>query len=189
MTESSKKVVLPLSGDKKRESFIKNEITKKHMKPGFKLLAIPIILMGMKEHKIDYTKQQAHERDITEYQVKMDSLWRNFNKKVNLEQYIDETDLNQLYEKGLLSKNYKILQQDSDSPTRWNDLYLDAVREMTRQVNKFSETKDQAYLQKAITAGYIALKRQPSGAYTRSIMKTIENIIKEIDPPKEKSKK
>ena len=147
------------------------------MRPIFKLLAIPLILMSMKAHKIDYTKQQAHERGITEDQVKMDSLWRNFNKKVNLEQYIDETDL---------LKNYQELKRNSDSPARWNDLYLDAVGEMTRQIKNFSKTKDKAYLQKAITMGYIALNRQPSGAYTRTIMKTIENIIKEINSPREK---
>lgn len=168
------------------DRFIKDEITKKHMKSGFKLLAIPLILMGMKEHKIDYTKQQAHKRDVTEYQVKIDDLWRNFNKKVNLEQYIGETDLHQLYKRGLLSKNYWVLQQNSDSFAGWNCLYLDAVNEMTRQVNKFSETKDQAYLQKTIAAGYTALNIQPSGVYTQSIIKTLEDIIKKIDSPREK---
>ena len=156
------------------------------MKPGFKLLAIPLILMSMKEHKIDHTKQQAHERDVTEHQVKIDNLWRNFNKKINLEQHIGETNPHQLYEKGLLSKDYRTLQQNSDFFAGWNCLYLDAVNEMTRQVNKFSETKDQAYLQKAIAAGYTALNMQPSGVYTQSIMGTIEEIIKKIDSPREK---
>jgi len=156
------------------------------MKPGFKLLAIPIILMSMKGHKIDYTKQQAHERGITEYQVKINDSWKNFDKKVNLEQHIGETDPRQLYKKGLLSKDYWTLQQNSDSLTGWSGLYLDAMNEMTRQINKFSETKDQAYLQKAIATGYMALNIQPSGAYTQSIMGTIEDIIKKIDSPGEK---
>jgi hypothetical protein len=156
------------------------------MKSGFKLLAIPIILMIMEGHKIDYTKQQAHKRGITEYQVKINDSWRNFNKKVNLEQYIGETNFHQLYKKGLLSKDYWTLQQNSDPFVEWNDLYLDAMNEMTRQINKFSETKDQAYLQKAIAAGYTALSIQPSGVYTQSIMGTIEDIIKKIDSPREK---
>ena len=147
-----------------------------YMKSIFKLLAIPIILMSM-THKIDHTKQRAHVRGITEDQVKIDDLWIKFNKKVNLEQYVSETDL---------LKNYQKLKKNSDSFTKWNDLYLDTVNEMTMQVNKFSETKDPDYLQKAITAGYIALKMQPSGAYTKSIMGTIEDIIKKIDSPREK---
>ncbi len=148
------------------------------MKSGFKLLAIPIILMSMKGHNIDYTKQQAHERGITKYQIKIEDLWRNFNKKVtkeNLEQYI-ETSLCQLYEEGLLLKDYRKLRQNSD-PAEWNSLYLDAVNEMIKQLNKFPKTKDRAYLKKAIAAGYTALNMQPSGAYTESIMKTIEDII------------